>query len=86
MDAVTKLSDALAGHNALLTPTTPHAAYAFDGLPSVDQARYTALPSALGWPSTAFPIGAAKSGMPLSAMVTALDDATCLTLAALLAA
>ncbi len=68
---------ALAGHRALVLPATAHTAFAHDAQAPADQADFMTLATVLGWPATAFPIGAWR-GLPTGAQVIARDDATCL--------
>jgi len=75
---------ALADHDALLLPSTPHPAFAHDRPAPDDQADFMTLATAMGWPATAFPTGTWQ-GLPIGAQVIARDDATCLGIARMLA-
>jgi aspartyl-tRNA(Asn)/glutamyl-tRNA(Gln) amidotransferase subunit A len=75
---------ALARFDAVLLPTTPQTAFAFDsGLPR-DQAVFATLAACLGDPATAFPIGLSRDRLPMSAQVMAKNAALCLAIAAAL--
>lgn len=77
---------ALTPYAALLTPTAPQAAFAFDDGAPVNQADFTALAAFMGVPALAFPTGVSDGGLPLSAQVVARDPAVALTLACRLSA
>jgi aspartyl-tRNA(Asn)/glutamyl-tRNA(Gln) amidotransferase subunit A len=73
------------GFDAILTPTTPTPAFGVDTAPPVDQADFTALANLSGLAATAFPLGLAENGLPLSAQVICASDALAIRLAARLA-
>jgi aspartyl-tRNA(Asn)/glutamyl-tRNA(Gln) amidotransferase subunit A len=75
---------ALAEFDAVLLPTTPQPAFAFDtGVPR-DQAVFATLAACLGDPATAFPMGLSRDRLPLSAQVMAKNGGLCLAIAAAL--
>jgi aspartyl-tRNA(Asn)/glutamyl-tRNA(Gln) amidotransferase subunit A len=75
---------ALAEFDAVLLPTTPQPAFAFDtGVPR-DQAVFATLAACLGDPATAFPMGLSRDRLPLSAQVMARNGGLCLAIAAAL--
>jgi aspartyl-tRNA(Asn)/glutamyl-tRNA(Gln) amidotransferase subunit A len=76
--------EALTPYTALIAPTTPHAAFAFDEEESWTVPFFTGLANVTGLPATAVPVGVAN-GRPLSAQVLAWDDETSLGLARLIA-
>jgi aspartyl-tRNA(Asn)/glutamyl-tRNA(Gln) amidotransferase subunit A len=75
---------ALARFDAVLLPTTPQTAFAFDSEVPRDQAVFATLAACLGDPATAFPIGLSRDRLPLSAQVMAKNGALCLAIAAAL--
>lgn len=82
-EAAERVRGALTPYSAILMPTTPGPAQAFETAGSAPVATYTPLANILGLPATAFPTGMAD-GLPLSAQVVAWEDDTGLGLAALL--
>jgi aspartyl-tRNA(Asn)/glutamyl-tRNA(Gln) amidotransferase subunit A len=76
---------ALAGCDALLLPATPQAAFSFDRPLPRNQSLFATLGSCLGWPATAFPVGATPRGLPLGAELVAPDGAAGLAYATALA-
>ncbi|PVM86438.1 amidase [Caulobacter endophyticus] len=66
---------------AILSPTTPQQAFAFDRAVPASQADLTALGNVLGAPALALPSGEA-SGLPLSLQVIGMTDGTTQALAA----
>jgi aspartyl-tRNA(Asn)/glutamyl-tRNA(Gln) amidotransferase subunit A len=76
---------ALAPYQALLMPTTPTPAFAFDDDQQNAIALYTTLGNVTGLPVSAFPVGLSPSGLPLSVQALAWDDETALGLAQALA-
>ena len=82
LDRIMKsVREELSEFDGIVSPATPHTAFAFDGAVPSDQARFSALPSLLGWPATAFPIGTAPDGLPLAAQIMAKSDPDCLAFA-----
>jgi aspartyl-tRNA(Asn)/glutamyl-tRNA(Gln) amidotransferase subunit A len=76
----------LSGHTALLTPTTPQTAFAFDAPAPANQADFTALGNILGAPAFALPSGISADGLPLSLQLIGLDETSAQALAARLEA
>lgn len=61
-----RLKDALGTDGVLLTPTTPHAAFAHGARAPSSQADFTALASIAGLPALAVPAGRDAGGLPVS--------------------
>jgi aspartyl-tRNA(Asn)/glutamyl-tRNA(Gln) amidotransferase subunit A len=75
----------LANFDAILTPTTAAPAFSFDVSPPIDQADFTVLANVSGLAATAFPLGVAPDGMPLSAEIISGSDALAIRLTGRLA-
>lgn len=84
-EAADSLREQLSGYAAILMPTAPQQAFAFEAPVPAGQADFTALADFTGMPATAFPIGLSPDGLPLSAQVVAWEDDVALGLAKLLA-
>lgn len=84
-EVAARISEVLSPYEAVLMPTAPQAAFAFETPAPANQADFTALADFLGLPATAFPVGMSPGGLPLSVQVMAWDDDVALGLAALLA-
>lgn len=61
--------DALGNDGVLLTPTTPHAAFAHGTRAPSSQADFTALASIAGLPALAIPAGRDAGGLPVSVQI-----------------
>lgn len=83
--AADSVREQLSGYAAILMPTAPQPAFAFEAPTPAGQADFTALADFTGMPATAFPIGLSPEGLPLSAQVVAWEDDVALGLARLLA-
>jgi aspartyl-tRNA(Asn)/glutamyl-tRNA(Gln) amidotransferase subunit A len=83
-EMVVTLRRDLAAFDAVLLPTTPQAAFAFDTKVPANQAAFTALASSLDMPATAFPVGMTNEGLPLSVQVMAQSESLCLRLSEIL--
>ena len=66
--------DALAGLDAVLLPTAPQTAFAFDGPTPNDQADFTAFANLAGGPALSLPMGA-PGGLPLGLQLAAAPGA-----------
>lgn len=84
--AVAEVETRLAPFSALLTPTAPQTAFAFDQGAPANQADFTALAAFTGAPAVAFPTGLSPDGLPLSGQIVSRDPAVALALAETLAA
>lgn len=64
-------SEALLDVDAIITPTTPTTAFAFDGERPISQADFTTAANLVGAPSLAVPFGKSEtSGLPFSLQIT----------------
>lgn len=64
-------SEALLGVDAIITPTTPTTAFAFDSKRPISQADFTTAANLVGAPSLAVPFGKSEtSGLPFSLQIT----------------
>jgi len=79
-----QIRETMTPYTALLTPTTPQAAFPFEDEEPWSIPFFTALANITGLPATAFPSGVMESGLPLSAQAIGWDDETTLGLARLL--
>jgi aspartyl-tRNA(Asn)/glutamyl-tRNA(Gln) amidotransferase subunit A len=71
----------LADFDAVLLPTTASPAFRFDEPTPADQADFTLLANLAGLAATAFPVGVAANGLPLSLQIFSQSDAMALELA-----
>jgi aspartyl-tRNA(Asn)/glutamyl-tRNA(Gln) amidotransferase subunit A len=75
----------LSEFDAILMPTTASPAFAFDHAAPIGQADLTLLANISGLAATAFPLGLAPDGLPLSAQILSASDETAIRLASLIA-
>jgi len=80
--ATEAIERAFAPFDAVLMPTTPHAAFAFGESRPSGTAYFTTLANIAGLAATAFPCGEDAKGMPLSVQAVGRDERACLGLAA----
>jgi aspartyl-tRNA(Asn)/glutamyl-tRNA(Gln) amidotransferase subunit A len=85
-NAVEAVEVGVAPFAALLTPTAPQTAFAFDQGAPANQADFTALGAFMGAPAMAFPTGLSADGLPLSAQIISRDPAVALALGETLSA
>lgn len=78
------LRRALGDADAIVMPTTPQTAFSFDAEPPSDQADFTALANAAGWPAVTLPCGWSDDGLPVGLQLIGrpFDDGRLLSLAA----
>jgi aspartyl-tRNA(Asn)/glutamyl-tRNA(Gln) amidotransferase subunit A len=79
------LQSAFGAFDAILTPTTPTPAFAFDTDQPVGASDLTQIANLADMYAIAFPIGLSRDGLPLSAQVLSNDQALALRLAGRLA-
>jgi Asp-tRNA(Asn)/Glu-tRNA(Gln) amidotransferase A subunit family amidase len=83
-ETATQIGRFFAAHDAVLMPTTPCAAFAFDADRPKNTADFTTLANIAGLAATAFPCGT-RDNMPLSVQAVGADEDKCLFLAGELA-
>lgn len=81
IEARRTLRAAWAEFDAVLLPTTPQTAFAFDAPVPAGQADLTIFANVLGCPATAFPVGLSADGLPLSVQALSWGDESALWLA-----
>ncbi len=85
MRAAEAIRRAFAPYTAVLMPTTPQPAFAFNASRPKDTADFTSLANVAGLAATCFPAGLQEGGIVLSVQAVGADEQACLAVARLLA-